>query len=349
MKKRIVGFILCLFIALGLTGCNILTPDNEELLYPPQLTGDMYPIEQALKESVDGEYTLKYPSYGEQRSAVMLEDINNDGEEEAFAFYSTSDDDLTTMHINAIVRDGEGWKSVAVQSVIAAGLEKVEFSDLNGDGTKEIVVGWEIYAKSEKQLSVYSLQKSKLKPLLVQNYTSFVCCDLDQNQKNELFIHLLDTTASLNNASLYSLENSKVVQIAGCIMDKGVNEAKRPILSQLSNGEPAIYIDEIKGVAAVTEVLYIKGGQLTNSLLDTTTTMENTITVRPAAILLKDIDGDAVPEIPIASPLPNADSQNVEKLYYINWCSFDGTKLLQKDIHIINSADGYTTFILFAF
>lgn len=341
MKKRSLAAILCLCICFVLSGCDILSPETDELLYPPQLTGDMYPIEQALKESVSGEYTLKYPSSGEQRSAVMLKDINNDGEEEAFAFYSTSDDDLTTMHINAIVRDGDDWRSVAVQSITASGLEKVEFSDLDGDGIEEIVVGWEIYAQSEKQVAVYSLVRNKMTPRLMQHYTSFVCCDLEQNGQNELFIHDLNTTDSKNTASLYSIKDSGNTLIAGCIMDSKVSAAQKPLLSVLTDGTPAIYIDETKGVAAVTEVLYMKDGQLMNGLLDTVSSMENISTVRPASIYCRDIDDDGVPEIPIASELPNADSTSVEKLYYTNWCSYDGQTLTQKDVSIINTADGY--------
>lgn len=341
MKNRVAALILCIVCCFALSGCDILSPQTDELLSPPQLTGEMFPIEQALKESVKEQYTLKYPSHGEQRSAVMLQDINNDGEEEAFVFYSTSNDDLTTMHINAIVRDGKKWKSAAVQNIIASGLEKVEFCDLDGDGIKEIVVGWEIYAQSEKQVAVYSLQRKQLIPRLMQHYTSFLCCDLDQNGSNELFIHDLNTADSKNIAALYAIEDTGNTQIAGCIMDNKVSEANKPILSTLKGGVPAIYIDETKGVAAVTEVLYMSGGKLVNSLLDTANSMENISTVRPASIYCKDMDGDGALEIPIASELPNADSTSVEKLYYTNWCSFDGQTLTQTDVTIVNTADGY--------
>ena len=341
MKNRVAALILCLVFCFALSGCDILSPQTDELLTPPQLTGEMYPIEQALKESVKEQYTLKYPTYGEQRSAVMLEDINGDGEEEAFAFYSTSNDDLTTMHINAIVREGKKWKSAAVQNIIASGLEKVEFCDLDGDGTKEIVVGWEIYAQSEKQVAVYSLDRRQLTPRLMQHYTSFLCCNLDRDDTNELFIHDLNTADSKNTAALYSIEDSGNTQIAGCIMDNKVSQANKPVLSTLSNGTPAIYIDETKGVAAVTEVLYMAGDKLLNNLLDTANSMENISTVRPASIYCKDIDGDGALEIPIASELPNADSTSVEKLYYTNWCSYDGQTLVQKDVTIVNTADGY--------
>lgn len=341
MKKKVTALVLCLIFCVTLSGCDILSPQTDELLSPPQLTGDMYPIEQALKESVKEQYTLKYPSHGEQRSAVMLQDIDNDGEEEAFAFYSTSNDDLTTMHINAIVRDGEKWKSVAVQNIIASGLQKVEFCDLDGDGKKEIVVGWEIYAQSEKRVAVYSLERNKMIPRLMQHYTSFLCCDLDQNGINELFIHDLNTADSKNTAALYVIEDTGNTQIAGCIMDNKVSETREPILSALSNGTPAIYIDETKGVAAVTEVLYMSGGKLLNNLLDTANSMEKISTVRPASIYCRDMDDDGSPEIPIASELANADSTSVEKLYYTNWCSYDGQTLTQKDVTIVNTADGY--------
>lgn len=339
--KKMITVLLSICICLFMSGCDLLSPETEELLTPPQLTGEMHPIEQALKDSVSGQYTLRYPSFGEQRSAVMLRDVNHDGKEEAFAFYSTAHDDLITMHINAIVEDGDDWKSKGVQSITAAGLEKVEFCDLDGDGIEEIVVGWEVYAQSEKQVAIYSFKGGKLTSLLMQPYTSFVCCDLDKNGFNELFIHLLDVTNAKNMGAVYTVTNEGSVQTASCLMDNKVTETNKPILSTLSNGAPAIYIDETKGVGAITEVLFIKDGKLVNGLLDSAVSMENIITLRPASIYCRDIDGDDIPEIPIATDLPNADTSSVEKLYYTNWCSYDGATITQKKVSIINTADGY--------
>lgn len=336
--KKIVCMLLTLSICLSLCGCAFV--DNaEELVSPPELTGQMYPIGQALKASA-GNYNLVYPTSGNHRSAIILEDINGDAVFEAFAFYSTNDDEMTTMHINLICQKNGEWVSVSDQTIVATGVETVDFCDLNGNGTEEILVGWEVNGNSEKQLSVFAFESEQLVQKMLQPYSGFVCCDLDDNGINEIFVHLLNTSEQINKATVYSYNDNGVAQTAGCIMDGNVKTASAPVLSVLSSGQKAIYIDEIKGVGSVTEVLYISRGELVNPLLDKEVSSENTLTLRAASLEMTDINQDGIIEIPVAAELPNAAGSD-EKLYYTNWCSFNGEKLSIKLITVVNTVDGY--------
>ena len=230
--------------------------------------------------------------------------------------------------------------SVSDQTMIATGVEKVEFCDINGDGNKEILVGWDVNGSSEKKLSVFTFVDNVLTQKIIQEYTNFLCCDLDANGFNELFVHLLSTVEKTNKAMVFDFKNNEIVQTMGCLMDASVKSANAPVLSVLSNGQKAIYIDEIKGVGSVTEVLFISNEELINPLLDSENTFENISTYRAASIETKDINNDGILEIPVASDLPNAQTDG-EKLYYTNWCSFDGQKLSIKNVTIMNTVDGY--------
>lgn len=338
--KKVLALVVLIAVCMSLCGCDLFTTPTEELVAPPELTGDMYPIAEALSESAKGEYTLRYPSRGERRSAIVLEDINLDGILEAFAFYSTVEDETTVMHINVISRIDNVWESVADVAINAIGVERVDFSDLDGDSVKEIVIGWEIYGSSEKELSVYSYKDKNFAQRLQQKYTGFLCGDLDNNGDNEIFIHLLNTSEGTNQALVFNFDENGTQQTAGCVMDSAVKTASAPILSTLSSGTPAIYIDEIKGIGAITEVLYLSKGELVNPLLDTEGTMENTGTLRAASLSCKDINHDGIVEIPVASDLPSADG-STEGIYYTNWCSFNGESLTVKQITVVNSIDGY--------
>ena len=86
--------------------------------------------------------------------------------------------------------------------------------------------------------------------------------------------------------------------------------------------------------------MYILNGELVNPLLDSVNTFENISTYRAASIETKDIDGDGILEIPVASDLLNA-QEGGEKLYYTNWCSFDGQNLSAKKVTVMNTVDGY--------
>lgn len=337
---RVWILLMSLYLCFSLTGCGMFSVDIERLMSPPELSGDMYPISRALSASIKEDYQLKYPSSGERRSAIILEDIDDDGVFEAFAFYSTQDDEMTNMHINAIRKDKNGYVSVAEQSVVAGGVERVDFCDLDADGKKEILVGWEVYGSSEKQLCVYSLTNKALNQRLSEKYTGFTCCDLTLSGENELFIHLLNTSDMLNSAAVYKFSDGGLQKIGGCVLDSAVKTVSVPVTSKLSGGQTAIYIDEIKGAGAVTEVLFFSDGELKNPLLETENTIENIRTLRSASIASRDIDGDGVIEIPVATKLANATSSE-ELLYYTNWCAFDGTNLVTKRITVLNTIDGY--------
>ncbi|MBO7520163.1 MAG: hypothetical protein J6T73_05225, partial [Clostridia bacterium] len=306
----------------------------------PELTGDMAPISKALSASVTGEYQLKYPTSGDRRSAIVLEDINGDGVFEAFAFYSTADDEMTNMHINIIAFvDGE-YKSVADFSTVAGGVEQIDFCDLDMDGTQEIFVGWEVYGSSEKQIGVYSLNGGETAQLLSEKYTGFICCDVMGSGSNQLLIQQLNTSELTNTATLYSLSDGALKKTASAILDPLVKTVSSPVLSELSTGKNAVFIDEVKGAGAVTEVLFFSGGELKNPLLSTENNIENIRTLRAASIGCKDIDGDGALEIPVATNLPNA-AKSDELLYYTNWCAFDGKKLITRQITVVNTLDGY--------
>lgn len=337
--KKVIIMLLAMCVSLCFCGCAFID-SADEMVAPPELTGEMSPIADALYAVAGKNCDLKYPTAGNHRSAIVLEDINGDSIFEAFAFYSTSDDEMTTMHINVICQRSGKWVSVSDQTIVATGVEMVEFSDLNGNGTEEILIGWDVNGTSEKQLSVFTFGENVLAQQLLQPYTSFICCDLDSNGSNEIFVHLLNTAEKSNKAIIYNYNEKGMAQTAGCMMDGSVKSASEPVLSVLSNGQKAIYIDEIKGVGSVTEVLYFSKGELLNPLLDSVNSFENISTYRAASIETKDINRDGILEIPVASDLPNAVSDG-EKLYYTNWCSFNGEKLSVKLVTIVNTVDGY--------
>ncbi|MDD6479192.1 MAG: hypothetical protein PUF48_05215 [Oscillospiraceae bacterium] len=339
--KRVLSVALSVLIAISLCGCDIFTAETEQLIMPPALTGDMKPIGEALSSSIEGEYTLKYPLGGAHRSPVILNDINGDNIFEAFAFYSQNDGEMDCMHLNVICRKGERWESVFDQKVQAGGVDRIDFCDLNGDGTLEIIVGWTVYASSEKQLAVYSLENGVLSQRFVHEYANFICCDLDGNRENELFIHRFDAVNSINEALLFTLEDAGVLELSGCGMDKTARTASVPLLSVLSDGTPAIYIDEIKDAGMITEVIYYSKGALVNPLLEAESG-ENIKTLRANALPSSDINNDEIIEIPVSEIMKASEGmQNAEKVYYTKWCSFNGKALTSKLVTLFNTSEYY--------
>ncbi len=341
MIKRILCVLACFSLALILSGCDIFSADTAELLSPPALTGDLLPIDTAIKESVKSSYTLEYPSRGNYRSAIIQHDMNSDGVLEAFAFYSTQDRDTSKMNINAIANKGDKWVSVATQSISAGGVDRIEFSDLDADGIDEILVGWEIYGTSERKLAIYSLGENTLTQRLLEQYTHFTYCDLDEDGRREIFIARSAPAESRNTAHLYALTSVGVSTISSCELDSTAKTLNHPVVSTLSTGKPAIYIDEIKGVGAVTEVLFLEKGQLQNPLMNPET-RETSATLRTATLESRDINSDGIIEIPIRHEVATVTRSNeAEKQYLTDWCSFTGETLTPKLTAYMNLNDKY--------
>lgn len=341
MFKKLVATVMCIVLTLLLCGCDLLTSDTAELLSPPSLSGDLKYISQAVKESAGSGYTLKYPSRGSYRSAVVQKDVNNDGVLEAFAFYSMTDGDVVTMHINVIHKDGEDWVSAGEQHVVAGGVDKVEFSDLDGDGVLDIIVGWEIYGASEKQLAIYSFTENIVTQRMLQKYTDYVVCNLDMDSKNEVLVIDFNSAELKNTASLYTINNDGVTQLGRCSLDGKVQSVGEPVLSQLSSGKNAVYIDCVKGLGAITEVIFFENGQLLNNLYDSEL-QENSKTLRSASFTTYDINNDGILEIPVQENVPSvAGAEVTEKLYLTKWCSFNGEALTNQLTTMINVLDGY--------
>lgn len=339
--RRIISAFLIVAMLVVLSGCNLLSIDTAEFLSPPSLPGDISPISEAISKSIKVNYTLAYPSTGKYRSAVIQKDIDSDGVIEAFTFYSTTDAEVTTMHINVICKKNGKWTSISEQKIIAGGVDKVEFCDLDNDDIDEILVGWQIYGTSEMQLAVYSLKDDILTQRMLQKYTNFTFCDIDEDGKNEIFVNKFNSLEGLNMASLYVLTESGVSEAYTCALDPTAKAVNTPLVATLSSGKTAIYLDEIKGVGAVTEVLFIEKNDLVNPLFDVEAG-ETVATLRSASLNAQDINNDGTVEIPVQENVPSITKSEVnEKLYLTNWCSYNGEKLTKQITTMMNLNDGY--------
>lgn len=342
MPRKFLTFVACVLIACLLCGCAFTTADTSELLSPPDLPSEFEPIAEIIKNTAGDNYTLKYPSRGTHRSAIISQDIDKDNKQEYFAFYYTAEDENGYMHINVIAQKDGKHESVATQSLVAGGVDKVEFCDINGDGKLEILVGWQIYGTSEMQLAVYALENNKLHQMLLQRYTQFVNCDLNSDTCFDVLLISTSSTEELNMASLYSFKGTSMSQVLTCPLDSTSKTFLEPVVSTLSTGQPAVYIDEIKGAGAVTEVLFVEDGKLKNPLYSPSF-KETLATLRSISLSLDDINGDGVLEIPIQELVPSvAVGTSNDLLYLTSWCSFSGQALTVEQTAMINLNDGYS-------
>ena len=343
MKKAIKTLlvILCLFICVTLCGCSPFWGDADSLLKAPKLTGELQPVQEALEKAVGGKYSLKFPASGETKAAITLVDLDGDSQNEAVAFYSTSEDNTVTMHVAVLgVNDGV-WQRTAEGKIVAGGVERVYFTDMDSDGVKEIIVGWNVYGAVEKTVSVYEYTGNALMGLIEEPYTAFLLCDLDNGFSSDLLTVYLDLSASSATAKYFDVTPRGVSQLAARPIDGNVTAYYDPVLVKMQNGGYCVYLDCVKGAGLVTEVLYVEENELVAPFHDDVA-KETILTYRPALVPCIDYDGDGNLEIPIMTEQPTESGVSASAAYLTVWHSVQGDELLPKAYTLMNYSDGYT-------
>lgn len=341
---RCVAALLVLATVFCLSGCaGEMGVTTDELLQPPRAKGEMYDIGQTLEQSVDGKYTLKYPTAGKHRSAYVLADLTGKGKENfALAFYSLLNaENVATMHLNLMKKTGEEWSSISDISMAAIGVEKVEIADLDSDGVQEIAVGWNVYGGVDKKIMVYSLKGLTLTPRLQESYTDFICADLKGAGQNDLLLLRHNTEEMSAAVQLYSFAEEGVHASESCLLDGAVTAFSEPIYSQLAGGHPAVFIDSLKGNGMQTEIIFYRDGALQAPMAANPQTVSPTY--RDSTVACLDIDQDGCLDIPLAESIPLLQSNNKTDAIspLTRWCTYNGTSFSVTRRAMMNYADGY--------
>ena len=340
MKKgKLLKITAVLFCLLMLTSCTAFDNNSNSLLLAPRQK-EMYHIQQALEASAGKDITLKYPTTGEYRSAFILKDIDDDGDNEAFAFYSKTEEDTVTMNINVITENDDKWTSKGNSSVVAGGIEQVAFSDLDGDGILEVIVGWTVFGTVDKQLAVYSFDGVTLKKRALEKYSDFICGNMTGDSKNELVVLGINISDKSATARVFSLKPDSIDEIGSVQLDGGITSYQTPVLSTLSDSRPAVYVDAAKGVGTITEIIWFEKDVLTN--IKRTNVEEENVTFRTTLATTKDFNNDGILDVPISQILKSTEKrEEIDKVYVTNWSSFDGKNFKSQALAFMNYSDGY--------
>lgn len=347
--KRISKALLITVLLLSLTllsACSGFSITADDFLSPPRASGEMYEVEQTLKSTVKTAYTLKYPTAGEYRSAYVLADLKGSGNNDfAMAFYSTTNEENSTfMNLKLMQNVNDEWISVSDIIVNAVGVEKVEIADLNGDGVKEITVGWNVYGGMDKKVTAYTLNGLKLVPIMQESYTHFMCADMVADGRKELFLVYHDTIQATATAKCFSFEGDRVKLSSSCSLDGSVVSFSEPVFTHLPNGASAVYLDAVKGAGMQTELIYFERTNLVAPFYNALS-VENYLspTYRNSTVACFDVNADGFLDIPLVRPPQitgiTLDESSINPITY--WSTYNGKALVTTEQTVMNYTDGY--------
>ncbi len=346
--KRLCALLTAM--VLFLSGCSTFGTDVETQLRAPRTTGEQKQIQQALsdflsKTGMQNSYVLKYPQSGAYRSAFIVEDIDGDGAKEALVFYRVGTEKNAT-HFN-LLRQTEGeWVSVSDVEGISTDVSAVSFGDLNGDGVKELFIGWGVYSNRTRQLVLYSLRDNTFVEHFSQPYTSLVVGNLVSNACDD-FLLLNATDSGAITASLWSMQESILQKRGSVELDGFIQQFRTARIVKLSDDVNGVYIDCVKSDNLwITELLYWDGERLRAPLYGANNNT-NSLTARAVDIPSYDIDEDGEIEWPHCTLLPGYEDEEDNTLYTTRWlttfCSWklDTQQVTEEFPCLYNADDKY--------
>lgn len=341
MKKYRL-FALLSAVCIMLSACSGPGMNIADSISPPKPSGELYEIQKTLEASVGHGVDLVYPSSGTYRSAIVTQDIDSDGKYEVFSFYSTETDDKTTvMHLNYIRWIDGKWVSVSDIQVDSSSVESIEFVRLDKSNTPKILVNWNRYSATNKQLAIYSIDSGELDEVTSADFSVYSTCDFDSDGIFEIIAVHLDLEKQTAQASLLGVGQGGFSMLSSCSLDGTVSSYYKPVISQFTDGTKALFIDANKASGMITEVLCIREGVL-SSAIPYTATGENVNTLRASSVRSGDFDSDGCIDIPTAQKLPMVSgSLEEDSAYMTTWNRFDGKNLIPQAHSVINFTDGY--------
>ncbi len=334
------------------SGCSL---DVEQFLRPPKTQGEQQAVQTALETYLrdsgqsDSRYTLCYPVEGEHTAAFVLcdaagEPLGGEGENAALAlaFYAMASSPNDT-HINLLRREERDWVSVADVVGTSSDILQVAFGDLDGDGTAELLTGWDTYNSRDHRLTVFSLSESLAVLSNDRIYNRLFVGNLTADGHDSLL--LLRMAGDEVTASLEVLRDHALTTLGQAMLDSGIRQFNKMTLCRLSDKVNGLFVDAVKGVdTAVTELIYYENGTLYAPFCNQAGRV-NIVTARPAGFAMRDVDGDAMVEIPRCTLLPEyaAGDSAADYAYRTDWMVWEAAtgEWRVKMYSIVNAADGY--------
>lgn len=315
MRKRL-GNILKIAVITAilfiLTGC--FAKSAEELYGLPQLSEEYVNLQEKIDEILNKGAVYSAPISGNYRAVVQLEDLNNDGIDEAITFFRVSGDNKP-LKIYIFEKEDNRYYQAAVIEGEGTNIESISYVDLDGEGTDEIVVGWQIDS-GINILSAYSIRDFQVSPLFSTDYTEYVAVNfsnISNNRSSDILVIRMSTSELSGNAELFTLTAEGEVVSSSAQLSSGIESISRIRIGKLIGSSMAAYIEsEISG-GIITDIITSVLGGLKNITMNEET-RASTDTMRSYSEYCRDVDNDGIIEVPRPVMLK---SQGDSALYWI--------------------------------
>jgi hypothetical protein len=320
--RKAAAAILLIAALVFASGCSPVAID--ELYSLPQPPEKYVQLQTLIDEEIASGSEYSAPTSGNYRQSVQLHDLDGDGREEALAFFRNSQKNLKICIFNS---EGNTYSLAAVIDGEGTAIGKIEYADLDGDSSVELIVAWQVSA-GLRMLKVCSVREFQSSVLLTADCSEFLVSDLNGDGRNELVILHFDGNGN-GSVELVDLSAGGEPQSSVAKMSEGLESIDWARTGVLSDGTPALFIEGLygEGVSLLTDVFVYAEGKIANISMDKDTGVSGT--VRDYKVYSTDIDSDRAMEIPSAIPL-YSQPDSTSPYWLFDWYSYDsrGNKTL---------------------
>ena len=322
--KKWTACLLTLGILLLLTGCTMpkLTLDPEELYTLPELPARYTTLNQQLSAIQESGAEYAAPVSGSNIQPVQMVDLDGDGREEALAFFRQQDGEKP-LKIYVFTDNGDSYARTAVIEGSGLAVYSIAYRDMNGDGRMEIIVGWRVSMELQA-LAVYALEADGARELVRTNYVKYAVADLNGDGMRELTVFRANQDG-VGAADCYlwksgTLTLTSTIRVSMTMAE--LSQQGRVTVGALRSGESALFVTGVAdGARAITDVLILRGGELSNSVLSATTGVSGESS-RFRSLYPMDINGDGVTEVPRTVSMYGEETE-ADVSQRVDWVSFD--------------------------
>lgn len=295
MKNRLVVLAVGL-LAVVLCGCSY-DASVEELFALPRIAEEYTGLVQELDTLIAQGYEYASPTGGQNIQSVQMVDLDGDGAQEALAFFRMSSDEKP-LKIFIFRLEEDTYRRYCTIESSGSAVDSVYYQDLNGDGRRELIVGWRI-STDVQTVAAYTVGREPV-ALMSSGYTKFVLQDLNDDGIPSLMVLRTDGE-SQSVAEFYGWQDEQMGVTYRCVLSSTMASLNRGsmVSGRISSETPALFLTGVdeQGVA-VTDILVFRQELGLVNLAVTGSSGVSAAVYPYRQLSPQDIDGDGCIEIP---------------------------------------------------
>lgn len=361
--KRWKRLFLPVAAVLLLSGCLFRPPDD--LYKLPEKSAGYEKLNasiRAVRSGLEAEYgissELAVIVSGDNTATIQLQDLDGDGVRESAVTFIRVPGIEKAIKIYVFQQVGEDYVAAGIVEGDGAAIYSIDYVDLNGTGSKEIVVNWQISA-GVYQLGAYTLdelsapaeQKGPQGPAsnaalpggnsglvatellltgcsgAVDGSSGYRLLDIDRDTHTEIAVVRIDSAGVGSQVEVYGWRDGAFVSLSSAGLSSGVVSLVR-LRANYLNGEyypPALYvICALSDGSRTIDVLSFQERSLVNlSLIGQDSGVSRNVLRGYIEVSPADINGDYILELPAPRRLPSMSEAVTSNFWLIDWSQYD--------------------------